>query len=66
NNIWVSSKTGLSSLRSSGMCKKSFVLTISKWTVFKIFQVAKMKKVEKNCRDVFFELKDETTGCLNL
>ena len=27
--------------------KKSFVLIISKWTVFSIFQVAKMKKFEK-------------------
>ena len=33
--------------------KKSFVLIISKWTVFSIFQVAKMKKFEKNYRDVF-------------
>jgi hypothetical protein len=27
--------------------KKSFVLIISKWTVFNIFQVAKIKKFEK-------------------
>lgn len=33
--------------------KKSFVLIISKWTVFRVFQVAKMKKFEKNYRDVF-------------
>jgi hypothetical protein len=33
--------------------KKSFVLIICKWTIFNIFQVAKMKKIEKNCRDVF-------------